>query len=262
MRRAWRERDPHWSLLVALSLPPIVVFVQHAIGDRVQGNWPAIVYPALAVAAGGLAWRPRWWIGASALGFAITAVAYVQAVAGPIPLPPRLDPIAMRLVGWDGLAAQVETSRTAAGADFVVADSYAVASELAWWLPAGVRVIGVEPRWRLLDLPRVSVGGASGILVVDARQAEGPDGALWAQMERVGTARRAGSGAAELALYKVVARTDVEAGWRWRDGETGGPRGDTVRRGYGFTRRDFDVVGNSGVLSLAALTWARFVSAG
>src|SRR4051812_18757947 len=53
-RRAWQGRDPAWSLLTALSLPPVLVFVQHAIGDRVQGNWPAIIYPALAVAAGGL----------------------------------------------------------------------------------------------------------------------------------------------------------------------------------------------------------------
>ena len=88
-----------WSLLAALSLPPVLVFVQHAFGDRVQGNWPAIIYPALAVAAGGMALRRRWWIGASALGFAITALAYVQAATSLIPLPPRLDPIAMRLAG-------------------------------------------------------------------------------------------------------------------------------------------------------------------
>ena len=116
--RAWRRRDPGWSLLVALSLPPIVVFVQHAIGDRVQGNWPAIIYPALAVAAGGMALRPRWPIGASALGFAITAVAYLQALAHLIPLPPRLDPIALRLAGWDGLAAEVEGARVAAQRGF------------------------------------------------------------------------------------------------------------------------------------------------
>ena len=53
VRRAWRSRDPAWSLLAALSLPPVLVFLQHAFGDRVQGNWPAIIYPALAVAAGG-----------------------------------------------------------------------------------------------------------------------------------------------------------------------------------------------------------------
>src|ERR1700729_4015028 len=93
----------------------------------------------------------RWWGGASALGFAITAVAYVQAATSLIPLPPRLDPIAMRLAGWEGLAAQVDAARVAAGADFVVADNYALTSELAWWLPPSVRVVGTSARWRLLD---------------------------------------------------------------------------------------------------------------
>ena len=42
------------TLLAALTLPGAAVFVQHALGDRVQGNWPAILYPAAAVAAAGL----------------------------------------------------------------------------------------------------------------------------------------------------------------------------------------------------------------
>ena len=92
IRRTWWCRDPRWSLLVALSLPPIAVFLQHAIGDRVQGNWPAIIYPALAVAAGAMALPRRWWIGASALGFAITALVYMQAATSLIPLPPASRP--------------------------------------------------------------------------------------------------------------------------------------------------------------------------
>ena len=97
-RRSWAMRDPRWTLLAALSVPPVAVFLQHAIGDRVQGNWPAIIYPALALAAAvWLAERGRRdWIGASALGFGITVVVYLQVVFGLIPLPPGLDPIALR----------------------------------------------------------------------------------------------------------------------------------------------------------------------
>jgi 4-amino-4-deoxy-L-arabinose transferase-like glycosyltransferase len=209
--QVWRRRDPGSSLLVALSLPPIAVFVQHAIGDRVQGNWPAIIYPALAVAAGGMALRPRWWIGASALGFAITAVVYLQALAHPMPLPARLDPIALRLAGWDGLAADVEAARVAADADFVVADNYAVASELAWWLPPGVSVMGTDQRWRLLDLPRTPIGGTTGLWVTNAGHILAPDTSPWTRVERVGTANRPGSGTAGLALYEVVPRPGTEA---------------------------------------------------
>jgi hypothetical protein len=209
--QALRRRDPGSSLLVALSLPPVAVFVQHAIGDRVQGNWPAIIYPALVVAAGGMALRPRWWIGASALGFAITGAVYLQALAHPLPLPARLDPIALRLTGWDGLAAEVEVARVAADADFVVADNYAVASELAWWLPPGMSVIGTDSRWRLLDLSRVPIGGTTGLWVTNAAHTEAPDTTPWTRVERVGTANRPGSGTAGLALYKVLPRPDAEA---------------------------------------------------
>jgi 4-amino-4-deoxy-L-arabinose transferase-like glycosyltransferase len=198
-RRTWGCRDPRWSLLVALSLPPTVVFLQHATGDRVQGNWPAIIYPALAVAAGAMAPPPRWWIGASALGFAITALAYIQATTSLIPLPQRLDPIALRLAGWDHLAGQVEASRAATGADFVAADGYALSSELAWWMPPAIKLIVTGARWRLIDLPRAQTDGQVGLLVADSHRR--PDAEVWGQIEQVGVADRPGT--AEFSLYRV-----------------------------------------------------------
>jgi 4-amino-4-deoxy-L-arabinose transferase-like glycosyltransferase len=210
LRRSWRSRDPAWSLLVALSLPPILVFVQHAFGDRVQGNWPAIIYPTLTIAAGAMAMRRRWWIGASALGFAITALAYVQAATFLIPLTPRLDPIAMRLAGWDGLARQVEAFRVNANADFVAADEYALTSELAWWMPPGANVIGSEPRWQLLNLPRTRIAGKVGLLIQDARHAGTPNPAPWAQIERIGTAERPRSGTG-VVVYRVIAGPETES---------------------------------------------------
>ncbi len=92
VRHAWRGRDPAWSLLAALSLPPVLVFLQHATGGRVQGNWPAIIYPALAIAAAALRVPARRLGGAAALGFAMTALAYLQAATGVVPLPPRTRP--------------------------------------------------------------------------------------------------------------------------------------------------------------------------
>ena len=212
-RRAWRNRDPAWSLLAALSLPPVLVFLQHAVGDRVQGNWPASIYPALAVAAGGLvqSGRERWWIAAAALGFTLTAVVYVQAATGVIPLPPRLDPIAIRLAGWEDLARQVEASRTATGAAYVAADGYALASELAWRLPAGATVIGADTRWKFTALPRAAIAGQSGLLVRDVRRSDPPDPAVWADAERIGTVTRPGAPAGEFAVYRVVA-ADGSAG--------------------------------------------------
>jgi 4-amino-4-deoxy-L-arabinose transferase-like glycosyltransferase len=210
IRQAWRSRDPRWSLLVALSLPPIVVFVQHAFGDRVQGNWPAIIYPALTVAAGGMAIPRRWWVSASALGFAITAVTYGQAATGAFPLPPHLDPIAMRLDGWDGLAVQAEAARHAINADFVVADGYATTSELAWWI-RGDRVVGTDRRWWLFSLPRADIGGKVGLLITDSRRQQSPDPALWDQVQLIVAADRPGSGGNIFFLYRVTARPGTKA---------------------------------------------------
>jgi 4-amino-4-deoxy-L-arabinose transferase-like glycosyltransferase len=205
VRQAWRSRDPAWSLLAALSLPPVLVFVQHAFGDRVQGNWPAIIYPALVVAAGGLGLSSRRWVGASVLGFAITALAYVQAVSGVIPLPAKRDPIAMRLAGWSGLAAQVEALRTSSGAAVVAADGYDLASELAWEMQGGVRVVGTDAWWRLTTLPRVDLGGQTVLLVTDARRTGPADPALWSGVQRVGVVTRPGAPSAGYAVYRATA---------------------------------------------------------
>ena len=201
VRRTWRRHDPCYGLLLALSLPPILVFVQHAFGDRVQGNWPAIIYPALTVAAATAGVRTGWWAGASALGFLITLLAYLQAATGLIPLPIRLDPVAMRLAGWDALANQVETARKATGASFVAADGYALTSELAWWLPAGYKVVGTDARWRLFSLPQAQIGGSTGLLVSAAGE---PSPALWQQAAVVGQADRSGAGV--YVLYRVTPR--------------------------------------------------------
>jgi hypothetical protein len=209
VRRAWRSRDPGWSLLAALSLPPVLVFVQHAFGDRVQGNWPAIIYPALAIAAGGLLPRRRWWIGASALGFAITALAYIQATTGLLPLPPRLDPIAMRVAGWDNLAAQVRTLQHSTGATYVAADGYALASELAWWSLPDTRVVGPDERWTLTTLPTVPIAGQTGLLLRDSRWTGPPDPKMWRKAERTGTVTRGGLPGGDFVVYRVTSANNL-----------------------------------------------------
>ena len=107
--RSWRTRDPGWTLLAMLTLPPALVFLQHALGDRVQGNWPAIIYPAAAVAASGLSGRlwSRLTFPAVALGAVVTAAVYAQATLSLMPLSPRLDPTVRMLAGWPALGSSV-----------------------------------------------------------------------------------------------------------------------------------------------------------
>jgi 4-amino-4-deoxy-L-arabinose transferase-like glycosyltransferase len=202
-RRAWRMRDPAWSLLAALTLPGAAAFLQHALGDRVQGNWPAILYPAATIAACGLA-APRWrrlFLPGIALGLAITALVYVDAAAAM--LPPGIDPLARQLAGWQALARSVEAGREAAGATFVAAESYGVAGELARDMPPGVDVVGVEPRCALTRLPQAALAGTTGILVL--HEGNGAPGG-WAQASLIGPAARVRGGVViePFQLWRVV----------------------------------------------------------
>jgi 4-amino-4-deoxy-L-arabinose transferase-like glycosyltransferase len=209
-RSGWR-RDPAWSLLAALTLLPAAVFLQHALGDRVQANWPAILYPAAAIAAAGIgaAWA-RWQRPALALGVAVTALVYLQGTLGLVPLPARLDPTLQRLAGWPAFADAVAALAHDGRAGFVAVESYGDAAELARALPAGIAVLGIEPRWRYAALPDATtlIAGRSGLLLRAARHAEPPDASDWASIgPPVLLARSRGGVVAErYALYPVTGR--------------------------------------------------------
>ncbi len=212
-RMVRRRREPRWTLLAALGLPSVLLFVVHALGDRVQGNWPAIVYPAAAIAACGLL-TPRWQrlrAPAVALGLAITLLIYGLAIWSP--LPGRIDPLARVLAGWPALADSVATTAGREGASFIAVDQYGAASELALLSPAGIRVIGIEPRWSLFDLPPARLAGETGLLVRSERRHDGPDPADWAQTVPIGEVSRMqnGSAAETYRLYRVTGRANGTA---------------------------------------------------
>jgi 4-amino-4-deoxy-L-arabinose transferase-like glycosyltransferase len=209
-RRAWQTREPVWTLLATLTLLPSAVFLQHAFGDRVQGNWPAILYPSAAIAAAGLDgafWR-RLFRPALALGFALTALVYVQATLSPFPLPARIDPITRLLRGWPGLAGQIAAAAQHEGAAFVVADQYGIAAELAMQPALDVPVLATERRWALFDLQAASFEGRDGLLVRSMRRGEDVDVTPWAEISEIGRVSRgdAGAVAEEYRLYRVRGR--------------------------------------------------------
>ncbi|HET6608563.1 MAG TPA: glycosyltransferase family 39 protein [Rhodopila sp.] len=201
VRRGWRG-SPAWSLLASFSAPPILVFLQHAIGDRVQGNWPAIIYPALALAAGGAALPRRWITTGLAIGFGVTLLTYVQATTQLLPLPPRFDPVSLRLAGWSSVAAQV--ADTGGDAGFLAVEGYAPASELAWWNLGPAPILGADARWRLTTLPLMSVAGRSGLLVREGLDARPPDAPFWSAATRLGSIVRPGGTGRGFTLFRVT----------------------------------------------------------
>ena len=212
-----RSRDRVWTLLAAFTVPPALLFLEHAIGDRVQGNWPAILYPAAAIAAAGLT-APRWrrLTGPSAaLGFAIVVLIYAHGVSAWPSFADLVNPVARQLRGWDALAARAETARLTANATILIAEPYGLAAELAWSSPPGVRVLAAGDHWIRTTLPRAALGEGTVLLIRPERHGEQPDPSAWRDAVPAGTlARTAAGGAIErysLFLVRAVRPDDTAA---------------------------------------------------
>ena len=197
------------TLLVFVTIPAVLVFIQHALGDRVQANWPSLLFPACAIAAAKL---DRRWKAAAAFGMVLTALVYIQSTAAPWPLPRKLDITLVRLAGWDGLAGELAARARVDGDHdrFLMADEYGLASEMAFALPRS-SVFGAEPRWRLFALPHPDLGGQSGLLLRLARRKDPPDAKLFSASTLLGELRRGrGEHVAETyRLYRVTIRAGL-----------------------------------------------------
>ncbi|CAH2604976.1 Glycosyltransferase family 39 protein [Rhodovastum atsumiense] len=208
-------RDPGWTLLAALLGVPTLVFLQHALGDRVQANWPLLLHPPAAIAAAGLSgsWL-RWRWPALACGAVITAVVWVQAAWAPLALPRRADMTLIRLGGWDRLAADVTAAARAGGAAYVVADNYGQAALLAWLMPRDIPVLAVESRWRWFALPdgTALAEDRPGLLVRSARRAEALETTTFTPTGPAALVERARGGvvAEGFRLYPVRGRAGEE----------------------------------------------------
>lgn len=203
----WRGRDGAALLVAALVLPGAALFLWQATGSRVQGNWPAVLYPAAAIGAAALLRAPGWLrlrVPALLLGGVMTAGAYIQAVAAPLPLPRRSDPTLARLGGWPDFTTAVAAAAAREGAAFVAAEEYGLASVLAFRLPPG-SVVAMDPRWAFFALSSPPPG-VTGLLVRSERRGEGPP--LWPGAEPVPGGRlvrsRDGIEAEAYRLFRVT----------------------------------------------------------
>lgn len=208
--RLWRLPAP--SLLACLTLVPTAVFLQHALGDRVQGNWPCLLYPQAAIAAAALLTEPRWrrWFTPSmALGLALTFLVWLQAALAPLPLPVRADPTLLRLGGWRGLAQAVAAEADRTGASYIAAENYGEASLLAFLLPHHI-ILGLDKRWADFALPNASphITNQPGLLLRSARRTDPPNQADWSSLAPLPDLARSRHGmvAERYRLYRVTGR--------------------------------------------------------
>lgn len=221
-----RENPGRWLLLLS-SLPFLAYLLAHGLHDRVQGNWPAPLYPAVALISAEAAAlqyvRPRFrrtWEGLRALvapvgiGLALLVVVHASFSGGFVT---AKDP-SKQLRGWDTLAADVEALRQEAGAAWVGAVHYTVTGELSYYLPKDTPVFAlVDPmRYTNLPAPDRTLFDKPG-LVLDEHRRLGTDilDARFRSYEMLGTLTRTANGV-PIETYDV-----------WR---VAGPKGDPTGR--------------------------------
>lgn len=210
VRQAWQTRDAAWSLLAAMTLPACIVFVQHATGDRVQGNWPAILYPAAAIAAAGLQGQVvrRARGPGAALGFALMAVVCIHAATLWPGLSPAIDPTARLMDGWDALENRLADQARDSQAAFVAVTKYATAADLAWRHRPPVPLLGLDSRWALTRLPPARLSGQTGLILMPADAQVPPPPGLWTDVRDLGEVARTVGGQV-VETYRLVQATAV-----------------------------------------------------
>jgi 4-amino-4-deoxy-L-arabinose transferase-like glycosyltransferase len=186
----WRASRLSSPLLMpaALVWVGIAYFLGHALHDRVQGNWPCFLYPALAILAAqafAVAGRMRWLsLAAAPLAAILLLLAYAQAQFGIIPL--ARDPAA-RLLGRDFRpAADVAAALAGTGlAKAILTTDYETTAWLRFYYPK-VPVAQVNQPQRYLWAPSLPPDRSAGLMIylVEARRDRRAD--VQAHFRRVG----------------------------------------------------------------------------
>jgi 4-amino-4-deoxy-L-arabinose transferase-like glycosyltransferase len=163
----WGYREPQYRSaaiqLAALVLPVLIYFLWHSLHERVQGNWPECITPALACAAalamhlfpgktGAGAATARWSLClAVPVALFLAALVYAQALFGVIPL--RRDPTSRLLGGgWPELAQSIDAMR--ARAQVLLTTDYTLASTLTYYLPSHAPAEQMNERVRWANEPQ------------------------------------------------------------------------------------------------------------
>lgn len=153
-------------LLRAAVLPGALYFVWHALHQRVQGNWPEILYPPAMIAAAfavtqagklpGMAGKAVVWSNRTAIpvGVTLAVMVYAQCVFGILPIG-KSDPTSRILgYGWTELAAGIEQAAARDGAAAIIASEYQPVSSQSFYGRGPLPVIQLSQRVRWANEPK------------------------------------------------------------------------------------------------------------
>jgi 4-amino-4-deoxy-L-arabinose transferase-like glycosyltransferase len=176
IRQSRRPGREPLSFAAALVWPALAYFGFHALHDRVQGNWPSFIYPALVLLAVSTVVEQRHAMRhllltkgslnlAVPAALAILLVVYAQAFFGILPLGEG-DPIARMMgVGFRPVAVQIAEVAREDGAVAIATTKYATTAWLAFYRASPIPIVQLNEDNRFLSSPRATAGMLRGPLL-------------------------------------------------------------------------------------------------
>lgn len=172
-------RDGAAALLVLPVLPFLAYLVYHSLHSRVQGNWPAPLFPALALMAAvyvadpglRLAFWRRWGLASVSVGVAVALVVQLHAVVPLTGAFARKDPT-FQLRGWPKIGQEVKALANETGAAYVLTSGYGLTGQLSFLLKDSRPVFQTNERIRyvMAPAPPPSQFEGPGLYVAEARR--------------------------------------------------------------------------------------------
>lgn len=215
LARRLRHGDGAAGLLLLTSLPFLAYLLFHALHSRVQGNWPAPLFPVACVMAAvfisgqtGRIWRGVA-IAAIGIGLTLGIVVQLHAVDAFTGRFARKDPT-FQLRGWPEITGEVERIAAQEGAAYVATTGYGLTGQLSYGLRhAGLPVIQLTERIRYVMMPAPDRErlAATGLYVAEARRDERVKlEALYGEVTPVATLTRSvlGTPLEELVVYRLA----------------------------------------------------------
>lgn len=177
--RGLRERQSAPSLVLLTCLPFLAYLCFHSLHARVQANWPAPLFPALAILAAvfvthGQAGRALWrriGVGAVVLGLAVAGLVQVHAVWPLTGALARKDPT-FQLRGWPEIGLELKGLAQQADASFVLTTSYGLNAQLDFLFKKDLPVFQTsEPlRYVMRPAPDAGLFDRPGLYVTEKRR--------------------------------------------------------------------------------------------
>ena len=203
LARGFQRGEGRWLLLGAMSAPILAFFFVHAANQKIQPNWPGLVYPAAILAAvhafralsaekGAARWLSAAFRFAPWIGIAFTFVAFVQLGFGLLPINSKKDPTS-RLKGWSRLGGDVERLQRDHGAGMILTDRYAITGELAFYGGGPSGVAQINERIRYVSLPPpddAKLKNAPALLVLRKDSNATPAASFFGDSHRIATLTR------------------------------------------------------------------------